>query len=193
MLKSTYEWMLSLAAHRNAGHALFWIAFIESSVFPLPPDILLIAMVLADRGRAWTAAAICTAGSILGGIAGYAIGHFLFDAVASPILDFYGQMETFHRFSEVYNEWGWWIVFGAGFTPFPYKVVTIASGATGLDVVVFTIASAIGRGLRFFIVAALLWQFGPAIRDFIERYLGPLTFAFFAILLGAFAALRLIG
>ena len=190
MLRSLYDWTLSVAAHRNARWGLATVSFVESSVFPIPPDVVLIPMVLADRRRAWTLATICTVASVLGGVAGYAIGYFLFDAFGRPLLDFYGYAENFAHFQERYNEHGAWWVFGAGLTPFPYKVITITSGVMDLNFMVFMIASVLSRGARFFLLAALLWHFGPPIRGFIERYLPQLTFVFFALLFGGFIALR---
>lgn len=190
MFRKLYHSTLRLAGHR---HALWWlaaVAFIESSVFPIPPDLLLIPMVLAVRERAWLFATVCTVASVLGGMAGYGIGYFLYDTVGRPLLDFYGYAAEFHQFTDLYNAWGWWIVFGAGLTPFPYKVITIASGVTGLDLFTFTVASIVGRGGRFFLVAALLWQFGPAMRTFIEERLGLLLGLTFAMLIAGFAAVK---
>ncbi len=151
---------------------------------------MLIPMVLADRTKWIRIAAICTLASVLGGLAGYAIGLFLFDTIGQALLDLYGYGEKFAAFGEMYNEWGAWIVFGAGVTPFPYKVITIASGVTRLDLLVFVIASVLARGLRFFLVCGLLWRFGPAIRSFLEKHLGPLTVLFFVLLIGGFVALK---
>ena len=190
MLRRLYDWTLSLAARRDALWALAIISFIESSVFPIPPDILIIPMVLAARNRAWLIALVATVSSVLGGIAGYAIGFYLFEAVGRPILEFYGYLDRFEDFSLAFNEHGWWIVFGAGLTPFPYKVITIASGLTALDLATFTVASVVARGGRFFLVAALLWAFGEPIRAFIERRLGLLTVVFFVLLVGGFVAIR---
>jgi membrane protein YqaA with SNARE-associated domain len=175
-----------------ALRTLALVAFVESSVFPIPPDVLLIPMVLAALRRAWLIAAVCTIASVAGGMLGYAIGALLFETIGRPILDFYGYLSRFAEFQSWYHEWGAWIVFGAGLTPFPYKVITIASGATGLDLSTFTIASALARGGRFFAVAALLWWFGVPIRRFIETNLGWLTVLFFALLLGGFLALKLL-
>jgi membrane protein YqaA with SNARE-associated domain len=177
---------MKLAGHRHALWALAMISFIESSVFPIPPDILIIPMVLAARDKAWRIAFVATVASVLGGLAGYGIGYFLYEAVGEPLVAFYGYADKFSAFQGYYNEWGAWIVGGAGLTPFPYKVITIASGVTALDPVVFTVASLVSRGLRFFIVAWLLWKFGAPIRDFIEKNLGLLAAAFFALLLGGF-------
>ncbi len=190
MLQRLYDWTLALAGHRHALSALAAIAFIESSIFPIPPDILIIPMVLAAPTRAWRIALVATVSSVVGGVFGYLIGAFLFDAVAQPILAFYGYEAQFASFQARYNEWGAWIVAGAGFTPFPYKVITIASGATGLDPTVFIIASILSRGARFFLIAALLWRFGAPIRGFLERYLAPLTVLFFVLLFGGFLAAK---
>jgi membrane protein YqaA with SNARE-associated domain len=149
-------------------------------------------MVLAARHRAWLIAGVCTVASVLGGFLGYAIGALLFETLGQPILELYGYLDKFADFQARYNEWGAWIVFGAGLTPFPYKVITIASGVTLLDPVTFGIASVLARGLRFFAVAALLWWFGEPIRLFIERNLGWLTVLFFVFLFGGFLVLRLL-
>ena len=186
MLRRLYDGTLSLAAHRHALVILAAVAFIESSVFPIPPDVLLIPMVLAARRRAWLMAAVCTLASVAGGAAGYGIGYYLFEGLGRPLLEFYGYMADFAAFQAQFNEWGAWIVAGAGLTPFPYKVITIASGVTALDPLVFIAASLLSRGARFFLLAGLLWYFGPAIRGLIENHLGKLTMMFFATLLGGF-------
>lgn len=190
MLRRLYDWTLGLAAHRRATPALGFISFIESSVFPIPPDVMLIPMILADRQRAFRLALIATIFSVLGGFAGYAIGVFLYDQVAEPLIQLYGYGHAFADFSEGYTEHGGWAVFVFGVTPFPYKVITIASGVTRLDLLTFLIASLAARGLRFFIVATLLWYFGEPIRAFIERYLGPLFILFVICLIGGFVAVR---
>lgn len=192
MLRRLYDWTMGLAAHRSASYALAVVSFLESSVFPIPPDLLLIPMVLSERAKAWLYAAICTVASVVGGLTGWMIGAFLFQAVAEPILGFYGYGEKFQEFAARYNEWGAWIVFFAGVTPFPYKVITIASGATGLPLPVFMVASVLARGLRFFVVAALLYWAGPPIRDFIEKRLGFVFVVLVLLLFGGFAAIKLI-
>jgi len=193
MLRGLYDWTMRLAAHHNANWVLAFVSFVESSVFPIPPDVLLIPMVLAQRARAFLLALNCTVASVLGGLLGYAIGFFLFEAVGLPILEFYGYADRFAEFQGRYNEWGAWIVFIAGITPFPYKVITIASGVAALDLGVFIAASVVARGLRFFIVAGLLWAFGPAIQAFIERYLPWLFTLFVVSLFAGFAAIRYLG
>jgi len=190
MLRRLYDWTMDLAGHRHALWVLAAIAFIESSVFPVPPDVLIIPMVLAARACAWRIALVATVASVAGGGLGYLIGAALFETLGRPLLEFYGQIGKFDEFRQIYEEWGAWIVAGAGFTPFPYKVVTIASGVAGLDPTTFMAASAVSRGARFFLVAALLWKFGPPIRVFIEKYLPHLAWAFFILLIGGFVALR---
>ena len=181
---------MGLAGHRHSLAFLAAIAFIESSVFPIPPDILIIPMVLAARERAWRIAAVATVASVLGGLLGYYIGAVLFDVLGRPVLEFYNALEKFEGFRAAYQEWGAWIVFTAGFSPFPYKVITIASGAADLDLAVFSLASVLSRGGRFFLVAALLWYFGPPIRRFIEDNLATLTIVFCVLLLGGFLAIK---
>lgn len=190
LLRRIYDWTISLSAHPRAMWALAAVAFIESSVFPIPPDVLIIPMVLAAREKAWTIAAVATVASVLGGLAGYAIGYAFFETVGQPILAFYNYADKFDQFSQLYNEWGAWIVGGAGLTPFPYKVITIASGVTQLDLDTFIVASVLSRGGRFLFLCALLWRFGPPIRGFIERNLGMLTVVFFVLLFGGFVAAR---
>lgn len=190
MLRRLYDWVLELAAHRHATWALAIVSFLESSVFPIPPDVMLIPMVLAERLKAWAYAAVATVSSVIGGVAGYAIGFFLFELAGQPLIDFYGYGDAFASFAGRYNEYGAWIVFLAGVTPFPYKVITIASGATALSFPVFVLASIAARGLRFFMVSALLYWFGPPIRDFIERRLGLVTAVFLVLLIGGFVLVK---
>lgn len=190
MLRGLYNWTMGLAESRHALWALAAVAFAESSVFPIPPDILMIPMILAAPRRAWLIAAVATVSSVLGGLAGYYIGWGLFESVGRPVLEFYGKDAYFNEFSIRYNEWGAWAVLIAGVTPFPYKVITIMSGTTGLSLPVFMVASIIARGLRFFIVAALLWKYGAPIREFIEKRLGLMFTIFCVLLVGGFYAVR---
>lgn len=190
MLRRIYDWTMRLAEHRHAGSALFSVSFIESSFFPIPPDVMLIPMVLAKRAKAWVYATIATLGSVIGGFFGYAIGYFLFEQVAKPLLSFYGYLDKFATFASQYNDYGAWIVLFAGITPFPYKVITIASGATSLNLAVFALASVVARGLRFFVVAALLYWFGQPIRAFIEERLGLVLTVFLVALFGGFLAIK---
>lgn len=191
LVKATYDYMLNLASRRNAMYFLFAVAFIESSFFPIPPDVMLIPMVLAAPTKAWRIAGIATIASVLGGAFGYAIGVFFFDLIARPILTFYGYMHQFDVFKDYYHEWGAWIVFGAGITPFPYKVITIASGVVHLDFAVFMLASVGARGMRFYLVAWLLKKYGEPMKDYIEKNLGMLSVLFLLLLLGGFACIKL--
>ncbi len=188
MIRRLYDWTLTLAGRKNALAFLAVVAFVESSIFPIPPDVLILPMILATREKAWKIAAVATVASVLGGLAGYAIGLFLFETVGQPLVSLYGYADDFTQFQSLYQEWGAWIVFGAGLTPFPYKVITIASGAFALDPVVFVIASILARGLRFYVEAALLWKFGPPIKSFVEKRLGLVTVAVFILLVGGFVA-----
>jgi len=186
MLRALYNWTMDLAARRNAVGVLAAVSFVESSVFPIPPDALLIPMVLANRAKAWWYAFVCTLSSVIGGLAGYAIGFYLFEAVAEPLLDFYGYADKFGQFAQTYNDWGAWAVLIAGVTPFPFKVITIASGATKLSLPVFIFASMVARTIRFFAVAGLIYVFGPPIRTFIEKRLGLVFAVSLALLIGGF-------
>jgi len=190
MLRSLYDRTISLAQRPDALWVLAFVSFIESSVFPIPPDVLMIPMIIAAPHRAFLIAAVATVSSVLGGCLGYALGAFFFDTIGQPIMALYGYTAKFAEFQATYNEWGAWAVLIAGITPFPYKVITILSGLTGLDFAVFTIASLVARATRFFLVAALLWKFGAPVRDFIERRLGLVTSIFMALLLGGFLVAR---
>ncbi len=192
MIRRLYDWVLALGASKHAPKALGVVSFAESSFFPIPPDIMLIPMVLSKRERAWWFATLCTIASVLGGLLGYFIGAALLEALARPILEFYGYWHKFEDFQAAFNEWGLLIVFVFGLTPFPYKVITIASGATGLNLPVFILSSIVARGLRFFIVAGLLYFFGPPIKDFIEKRLGLMFFLGCALLVGGFVAIKFV-
>ena len=184
--------MLKWSAGKNAVYYLFAVAFIESSFFPIPPDIMLIPMVLANKNDAWKIAGIATIGSVLGGFFGYAIGMFCFDAIAKPIIDFYNLMHQFEELRSYYLKYGSWIVLFAGITPFPYKIITIASGLVQLNFAVFTVASIISRGLRFYIIAGLLYKFGTPIKSFIEKHFGILSLLLFAALVAGFYVIKFI-
>ena len=192
MIKRLYDWTLSLAASPRALWALAIISFAEASFFPIPPDILMIPMIIARPSRAWMIAAIALCASVLGGLAGYAIGASFFEGIGQPVLEFYGKDAYFADFSVRYNEWGAWAVLIAGVTPFPFKVITILSGTTGLSLPIFIISSIVARGLRFFIVAWLLWKFGAPIRDFIEKRRGLVFTAFILLLIGGFLLVKYI-
>ncbi|MDQ7069336.1 MAG: YqaA family protein [Rhodobacterales bacterium] len=190
MLKRLYDWTIAIADHPRALWALAVIAFVESSVFPFPPDILMIPMILARPNRAWLIATVALVASVLGGLLGYAIGAFAFETIGQPILESLGKADAAAAFNTKFNDFGFWAVLTAGVTPFPYKVITIMSGWTGMPLATFMVTSVLARGLRFFIVAALLWKFGAPIRDFIERRLGLMFILFIALLLGSYYLLR---
>ncbi len=192
MIRKLYDWVFALARHRHASQALAGVSFIESSFFPIPPDVLLIPMVLGHRQRWLLYATICTIASVLGAFLGYFIGAFLMDSIGFPLLALYGKEDSFAKVQEWYNEWGGWGVFFAAVTPFPYKVLTIFSGATGLDLVTFTVVSIIGRGIRFYAVAGLLYLYGEPVRIFIERRLGLMFTLGVVLLVGGFAAVKLL-
>jgi len=190
MIRSLYDWTMRAASHKHAVPSLFGVSFVESSFFPIPPDVMLIPMVMAERAKAWYFAMVATTGSVLGGVFGYLIGYFLFETVGKSMLEFYGYSDKFATFASQYNDYGAWIVFVFGVTPFPYKVITIASGATHLNIFMFMLASVASRGLRFFAVAALLYWFGPPIREFIEKRLGLVFTVFVVLLFGGFIAIK---
>ena len=190
MLRRLYDRVLSLAERPDALWALAVVSFVESSVFPIPPDVLMIPMIIATPRRAFLIAGVATVSSVLGGVLGYALGAFFFEAIGQPVLGFYGYTDKFAQFQTTYNEWGAWAVLIAGVTPFPYKVITILSGVTGLDFVVFSIASVVARAARFFLVAALLWKFGPPVRVYIEQRLGLVVTVFMILLLGGFVVAK---
>ena len=189
-LKRLYNWTLDKANHKNAKWYLSLISFAESSFFPIPPDILLIPMALASKARALFYAFICTIFSVLGGILGYAIGYFFYNSVGIYIVDFYHLENSFNIFESYYKEFGILIVLGAGITPFPYKFITIASGVFGLNIFLFIIVSIIGRGLRFYLIAILLYFFGEKIKLIIDKYFNILTIVFFILLVGSVFIIR---
>ncbi len=190
MMRRLYDWIMGLAASDRAPTALFWVSFVESSFFPIPPDVMLIPMVIAQRLKAWWYASLATIGSVIGGAFGYAIGYFAFESVGRPILEFYGKAEGFGEFTQWFNEWGVWILIAKGWTPFPYKVLTITAGVTHMPFLEFMLASVVTRAMRFYLVAGLLYFFGPPIRDFIEKRLTLVTTAFVVLLVGGFVAVK---
>jgi len=190
MLQRLYAWILAIAAGPNALAALLVVSFAESSFFPIPPDILLIPMILARPHQAFRLAALCTLASVVGGLFGYAIGYFLFDAIGRPVLEFYNAMGSYEALKAGFAEWGVWIIIIKGMTPIPYKLITIASGVAQFDLIAFVGASIISRSIRFLLVAALLWYFGDVARQFIERRLTLVTTVFAVALVGGFVVLR---
>lgn len=191
-VRKIYDAVFHLSKDNGAMYWLFAVAFIESSFFPIPPDVMLIPMILAAPDKAWKIAGVATVGSVIGAYFGYAIGFYFFQLIAEPLLGFYGYLDKFNSFKNLYNQYGAWIVFGAGITPFPYKIITIASGVVHTNLLVFTVASIIARGMRFFLVAWLLKKYGEAMREFIEKNLGWLSVVFLLLLIGGFAAIKFI-
>ena len=192
LIRRLYDWVLHWAETPYGGPALFLLALIESSVFPIPPDVLLIALCIALPTRAWRFAALASLGSVLGGLLGYAIGWG-----AWPLVDgfFYSYIpgftpQVFGRVQELFAAYDFWVVFTAGFTPIPYKVITIGSGVFEINLAIFFVASLVSRSLRFFLVAWLLFRYGPGIRAFIDRYFNLLSLIFLVLLLGGFLLLK---
>ncbi len=193
IVKRLYDWMLSWGESRWGAVALFLFAFAESSFFPIPPDVLLIALCLGAVARSFRFAAICTAGSILGAMFGYAIGFFAwqttageYTALAHFFFNHVFSIEAFEKVGALYDQYNFWIVFTAGFTPLPYKIFTITGGLFHINFVMFIIASIISRGLRFFLIAGLIWKFGAPIKSFIDKYFNLLAIAFTVLLVGSF-------
>jgi membrane protein YqaA with SNARE-associated domain len=190
MMRRLYDWMMRLAASKRAPWALALVSFIESSFFPIPPDVMLIPMVLSRREQAWWYATIATVASVFGGLLGYAIGYFFYDAIGLPILKFYGREHALDSFISFVHAYGVPAVIIKGMTPIPFKVVTIAAGVAKMDLAAFIGASIIARAMRFYLVAGLLYFFGEPIREFIERRLVLVTTVFVVVLVGGFVAIR---
>jgi len=192
MLKRLYAWTIRMAEHPNALWVLALVAFVESSFFPIPPDVIMVPMILAQPRRAWLIAGVALAASVLGGLLGYAIGALAFETIGEPILASLGKADSMAEFSTRFNDMGFWAILTAGVTPFPYKVITIMSGWTGMPLATFIMTSILARALRFFVVAALLRTFGAPIRDFIERRLGLMFTLFVVIFVTGFVAVKLL-
>ena len=192
MLRALYDWTMAQATHPRALWILAFVAFVESSVFPIPPDVLMIPMILARPKQAWLIALVALVASVAGGIFGYVIGAFAFDQIGAPMLEAMGKGAAMEAFNIRFNDFGFWPVLIAGITPFPYKVITIMSGWTGLPLGTFIVTSIIARGVRFFLIAALLYKFGAPVRDFIERRLGLVFIVFVVLLLGGFYLVKVI-
>ena len=199
ILKKTYDWVLSWSESRWGTLALFILAFAESSFFPIPPDVLLIALCLGCATKAFRYATVCTVGSLIGAITGYAIGYFLWQTPSgefTSIADFFFRVipgftiEEYEKISRLYNRYNFWVVFTAGFSPVPYKLITITAGVFRLDVPVFMLASVISRGLRFFLIGWLIWKFGAPIKTFIDKYFNWLALGFTVLLIGGFIAIK---
>lgn len=192
MIKRLYDWVLSWAHRPGGAWALFILSFAESSFFPIPPDVLLIALAISLPARAFKFALICSVGSVLGGIAGYAIGLYFMEFVGYNIIHVYGLADKYDYIQTLYRDYDAWAVGLAGFTPIPYKVFTITAGAFEINFLVFVVTSFVSRAARFFIVAALIYRFGAPIRDFIEKYFNILTILFAVLLIGGFVVIKLL-
>ncbi len=200
-IRKIYDWVLGWAASPWGGVALFIIAFAESSFFPIPPDVLLIALCLGAPKKSFKYATICTVGSVAGALMGYGIGNFSWLAPNGEFTAFANfffnnipgfTQEVYHNIAQMYDEHDFWIVFTAGFTPIPYKVITITSGVFNIDLVMFIIASVVSRGARFFLISGLIWRFGAPIKKFIDKYFNILAIAFTVLLIGSFFLIKLI-
>ena len=176
--------------HKSSLYLLFILAFAESSFFPVPPDVLLIALAISVPTRAFKYALVCAIGSVLGGMVGYLIGYSFMEAVGNRIIEFYGFAQKWSQVGELYNKWAAWAVGIAGFTPIPYKVFTIAAGAFKIDFPTFVLASAISRSARFFLVGGLIYFFGAPIRNFIDKYFDILAIVFTVLLVGGFILIK---
>ena len=192
IFRNLYNWTLEKSSTKEAPWFLSLISFTESSFFPIPPDIILIPMILAKRANAFLFATICTISSAIGGIFGYLIGLLLFNSIGIVLINFYHLEESINEFKNYYNSYGAWIVIIAGFTPFPFKVITIASGLFQLNFFIFLICSIISRGARFYLVAGLLYFFGKKIKLFIDKYFNILTILFFIILIGSILVIKIL-
>ena len=193
MIKRLYDWMLSWGESRWGAWALFFFAMAESSFFPIPPDVLLIALCVGATKKSFRFGAICLVGSIVGAIIGYYIGYFLwqtpsgeYTALANFFFEHVFSVESFQSVGDLYEKYNFWIVFTAGFTPPPYKLFTISGGLFHINFVMFLLASIVSRGLRFFLIAALIWKFGAPIKKFIDKYFNLLAIVFTVLLIGSF-------
>ena len=193
IVKRLYDWVLSWGNSRWGGLALFLLALAESSFFPIPPDVLLIALCLGAVVHSFRYATICLTGSIIGAMIGYAIGFFLwqtpageFTALANWFFANVFSEDSFHNVGDLYDQYNFWIVFTAGFTPLPYKLFTITGGLFHINFTMFIVASIISRGLRFFLIAGLIWKFGAPIKTFIDKYFNLLAIVFTILLIGSF-------
>ena len=192
MFRGLYDWTLRLAGHRHAIRSMGMISFAESSFFPIPPDVMIVPMILARRDQAFLIAGVCTLTSVAGGALGYAIGYFLYDTVGQWLMNVYGMTDGIEQFRAWYDKWGAAIILVKGLTPIPFKLVTIASGFAAFNFPLFLLTALITRGARFFLIAALLKRYGAPIQEFIERRLTLIGLLFLAALAGGFAVVALI-
>lgn len=192
MLRRLYDWIIAASGKPHASWILGAVSFVESSFFPVPPDVMLIPMALARPDRAWHYATLCTWTSVLGGVLGYGIGALLYDSVGQWLIALYGYGEKVEAFREAYNQYGAWIILLKGLTPIPYKIVTITSGFAGYNIFLFVLLSIIARGMRFYFIAWLISRYGPRARVIIEERLGFwVTIGTVVFVIGIIAALYL--
>lgn len=190
-VRRLYNWILNWADTPWGGVALFVLAFAESSFFPIPPDVLLIALCLGMPKKSFKYALICTVGSVMGAMMGYGIGHWAWDgAIQHWFIPHVFSQEAFDMVGTKYEQWNFWAVFTAGFTPIPYKIFTIAAGVFNINFLMFIIASVVGRGGRFFLISFLIWKFGPSIKSFIDKYFNLIAIAFTVLLIGGFVLIK---
>lgn len=191
-MKKIYSWVLSKSKLPVAGRYLFWVSFLESSISPIPPDPLIIPMIISKPHKAWFHAFNCTSASVLGGILGYSIGYFTFEKWGIPILEFYGMMDNYEAFKELFHTYGFWAIVIKAFLPIPFKLATIASGAVSFPFVSFVVSSTISRGVRFYLEAALVKYYGPAVNSVIEKNLLISALALIGLLVGGFIMVKYI-
>ncbi len=192
MFRKLYDWMLRMAGHRHAVRYMAAVSFAESSFFPIPPDAMVVPMILARREQAYWIAAVCTIASVLGGVLGYAIGYFLYDSVGLFLVNLYGAHDATSEFQLWYDRWGAAVILIKGFTPIPFKIVTIASGFFKYNFALFVLLAALTRGARFFLIAWLLSRWGAPMQEFIERRMTLVGWTLLALLAGGFALVALI-
>ncbi len=185
-----YDWMLSWAEKPGAAPFLFIIAFAEASFFPIPPDVLLMALAISMPKRSLRWATICLSGSVLGGVFGYALGYYFMELIGDKIMAFYHLTDKYLEVQQLYQQYGGWAVAAGGFTPLPYKLFTLTAGAFRVDPLTFMVASILSRGARFFLIAGLIYYFGPPIRYFLEKYFNILSIIFMILLIGGFLVFK---
>ena len=190
LLRRLYDWVLNWAERKSALGALWALAFAEASFFPIPPDVLLMAMAIGKPRKAFRFALVCTLGSLMGGLFGYLLGYQFYALVGQPIIEFYAAADQYERVRELFETWNAVAVAIAGFTPIPFKVFTIAAGAFRVDLLTFFLAAAVSRSARFFLVSGLIYYLGPAIKDKVDRYFNQLTILFAVLLVGGFLVLK---
>lgn len=192
MFRALYDWTLKLAGHRHADRYMAAVSFAESSFFPIPPDVMLVPMVLARREKAYWIATICTVASVIGGAFGYAIGYFLYESVGQWVIQLYGLAGKMDKFRQWYADWGAAIILVKGLTPIPFKLVTIASGLAEFNFLIFMVTATITRGARFFLVAFLLKKYGEPVQKVLEERLNLIGWLVLAALIGGFAVVALV-